>query len=157
MAEPIAPRDIVETTGLDSFTVTADQTTNVFGEQDEPPGIPAAVDAEPGEAIQLLGTASLLARIEFVSRESIAGEIPPDTGVVGATATVTHRSAAPLGTTVQVRTEVTGVTGADITFEGTVRTADDGRLVGSATAGLKLVDRDRFRERVPTEDDDLDT
>lgn len=156
MAEPIAPRDIVETTGWGSFTVTADQTTNVFGEQDDPPGIPAAVDAEPNEAIQLLGTAPLLARIEFVSRESIAGEIPPDTGVVGTTATVTHRSAAPLGTTVQVRTEVTGVAGAEITFEGTVRTSDNGRLVGSATAGLKLVDRDRFREMVSTEDDDPD-
>lgn len=146
-----APSALVGATGTTTFTVAAAHTTVVFGHQQSPPGVPAATDSSPDEAIRLLGTAHLLARVEFTGRESIAGEIPPGTGVVGKTATVAHRGAAPVGTEVVVETEVVGVDGADIRIDGDANTG--GRTVGRAEVTLQLVDRERFRDGLEAEPD----
>ncbi|MFB6127862.1 MAG: thioesterase family protein [Halolamina sp.] len=140
--------DVVGTTATTTFTVERAQTTTVFGRQDTPPGRPAATDSTPAESVHVLGTAPLLSRVEFTGRESLAGEIPLGTGLVGKRATVSHVGAATVGTQVRVRTEVVAVDGADVTYDGRAQTVAEGRPVGETEVVLRLVDRDRYRRAV---------
>lgn len=68
-----APPDLVGTTASTTFRVEPAHTTTAFGEQETPPGRPAAADATADERLQVLGTAHLLSRVEFVGRESLNG------------------------------------------------------------------------------------
>lgn len=133
-------------TGETTFTVAMSHTTHVFGNQERPPGRPAATDASPEERVHVLGTPHLLARVEFVGRESVRGMIPAGTGVVGERAEVTHRRAAPVGTVVRVETELVEVEGQSLVFEGDFFEIERNTLIGSATAVLRIVDRTQFRE-----------
>lgn len=135
-------RDI---TARRSFTVERTHTTNVFGEQEDPPALPAAADAGPGEAVRVFGSPSLLAWIEFVARESLHGHLPDGTGTAGVRAEVDHRAPAPVGTTLIVETALVGVDTPRLTFEGTVERADDGTVVGAVRTEFGVVDRERFR------------
>lgn len=137
---------LVGTRGRDRFTVEGDHTTVVFGVQEDPPGLPAAADATPEEAVSVLGTPHLLARVEFTARESIRGALPDGMGVVGERMDVDHRGPATPGADVTVETEVDHVEGRSVVFEGEVREGD--RTVGHATVALRVVDRDRFRAAV---------
>ena len=132
-------------TGETTFTVAEAHTTHVFGNQERPPGRPAAADASPEERVHVLGTPHLLARVEFVGRESVRGMIPPGTGVVGERAEVRHRRGAPVGTTVRVETELVEVDGRSLVFEGSFVEIDRSTLLGSATAVLRIVEREKFR------------
>ena len=156
MEEPRPSSALVGTTGSTAFVVEPAQTTNVFGDQETPPGRAAAADSTPAESVRVLGTAPLLSHVEFTGRESIRGRIPPGTGMVGKRADVTHTGAATVGTRVRVRTEVVAVDGADVTYDGRVRTVEDDRPVASATVVLRLVDRDRFRAAVDVNDQTVD-
>ncbi len=133
-------------TGETTFTVTEEHTTHVFGNQEHPPGRPAATDVSPEERVHVLGTPHLLARVEFVGRESIRGMIPPGTGMVGERAEVTHRRAAPVGTTVRLETELVEVDGRSLVFEGNCFEIERNTLIGSVTAVLRIVERRKFRE-----------
>jgi predicted thioesterase len=148
MDEPSLSTDLVGTTATTTFVVDPSQTTNAFGEQETPPGRPAAADATPGESVRVLGTAPLLSHVEFTGRASIHGRIPPGTGLVGKRANVSHTSAATAGTRVRVRTEVVAVDDAEVTYDGGVRTVEDDRPVATAEVVLGLVDRDRFRTAI---------
>jgi predicted thioesterase len=127
------------------FTVERSHTTNVFGEQTDPPARPAAHDATPEEATRVLGSPALLAWVEFTGRDSLHGLLPDGAGTVGVTATVHHRGAAPLGTELTVATELVDRDGSRLTFEGWVERADD-VLVGEVTTTFRVVDRERFRD-----------
>lgn len=137
---------LVGTRGRDRFTVEPEHTTVVFGVQEDPPGLPAADDATSEEAVSVLGTPHLLARVEFTARESIRGALPNGTGVVGERMEVNHRGPATPGAEVTVETEVDRIDGQSVVFEGAVREGD--RTVGRATVALRVVDRDRFRAAV---------
>ena len=143
-----AAPDLVGTTASATFQVEPAHTTTAFGEQDTPPGRPAAADATADEQLQVLGTAHLLSRVEFTGRESLNGRIPSGTGVVGQDATVTHTGAATVGTRCRVTTEVTAVDGPSISFDGKVITTADDRVIGTASVVLRLVDRTQFRAAV---------
>ena len=144
--------ELVGTTATTEFVVDETQTTNVFGRQETPPGKPAAADSTPAESVRVLGTAPLLARVEFTGRESLNGKIPPGTGVVGKRAEVTHMGAATVGTRVRVRTEIVAIDGAEVSYDGAVTTVADGRSVGGAEVVLRLVDREGFRRSIGVDD-----
>ncbi|MFC7047379.1 thioesterase family protein [Halobacteriaceae archaeon GCM10025711] len=140
--DALADRDVV---GTDAFTVAEEHTTTVFGEQTNPPGPPAAVDADPTEAASVLGTPHLLARFEFASRAALRGHLPDGTGVVGEAAAVTHRRPVSVGETVAVTTRLEAVAPPSLTFD--CRAEDEaGRTVGTGDVTLRVVDRDRFRD-----------
>lgn len=143
-----APDRLIRTTSTVTFRVAQAHTTTAFGEQETPPGRPAAADAMAEESVAVLGTGHLLSRVEFAGRESINGEIPAGTGVVGQRATVEHTGPAAVGTELRVTTEVTAVDGPTITYDGRVTTADGDREIGTAEVALRLVERDRFRSAV---------
>lgn len=135
-----------DVTARRQFTVERSHTTNVFGEQDDPPALAAAADATADEAVRVFGSPNLLAWVEFVARESLRGHLPEGTGTAGVRADVTHRRAAPMGTDLVVATELTDVSESRLTFDGTVERDADGALIGSATTAMSVVDRDRFRD-----------
>lgn len=125
-------------------TVTESQATTVFGEQADPPARPAAGDAAPDEATDVLGSPGVLAWVEFVGRDALHGRLPEGTGTVGVRADLDHLGAAPVGTAIVVTAELVGVDGSTLTFEGRIERAD-GQPVGEVTTAFRVVDRDRFR------------
>lgn len=143
-----APDRLVGTTGASTFRVAQAHTTTAFGEQERPPGRPAAADATTEESVSVLGTGHLLSRVEFTGRESLNGQIPAGTGVVGQRATVDHTGPAAVGTELRVTTTVTAVDGPAITYDGRVATVDGDREIGTAEVVLRLVERERFRSAV---------
>ncbi len=135
-------------TGRRTFRVEPEHTTTLFGEQEGPPGLPAATDATAEESVHVLGTPQLLASVEFLGRESLRGTLPKGTGLVGVEATVTHRSAVPIGVTVTIETELTAVSGRRLTIEGTVQRSGSGRAVGEVTNRLQVVRREAFLDGI---------
>lgn len=131
-----------------SFRVEPRHTTNLFGTQERPPGLPAAADADPDESIRVLGTPQLLAEVEFLGRESLRGTLPDGCGVAGTSAEVRHRRAVPIGRSVLVRTELTEVTDRTLTIEGELRLVESDRPVGDAVNTLQVVERRAFLERI---------
>jgi len=136
-------RDVTRTV---AFTVEPDQTTTVFGEQSDPPGLPAATDVALGESVRVLGTPHMLARFEFCARESLRGSLPAGAGVVGESMSVEHRRGVPVGAEVAVRTELAAVDPPTLSFD--CRATSDGRGVGTATVTLRAVERDAFQASV---------
>ncbi|WP_255195136.1 thioesterase family protein [Halorarius litoreus] len=146
---------MVDLSGLDAsitasrtFTVERAHTTNVFGEQADPPARPAAHDAGADEPVRVLGSPALLAWVEFTGRDSLHGHLPDGTGTVGVSAELHHRGAARLGTELTVATDLVDRDGSRLTFEGWVERADDA-LVGEVTTTFRVVERDRFRASLP--------
>lgn len=131
-----------------TFRVERRHTTNLFGKQETPPGLPAAADAASDESIRVLGTPQLIAAVEFLGRESLHGALPEKTGVAGIHAEATHRRAVQLGRTVRVRTELADVTDRRLTIEGDVSLVDSEALVGEVTNELQVVRREAFGDRV---------
>ena len=151
-----------EVTGRRAFTVERRHTTNVFGEQDEPPGRSAAADADPAESVAVLGSHYLLAVCEFTGRESLRGRLPEGTGTLGESAELSHRRAAPLGVDLLVETTLDRVATPRLELTGIVRRAEDrssgssaetaaergrraGEIVGTVGMTFRVVDRERFR------------
>lgn len=133
-----------------TFRVEPRHTTTLFGEQTDPPGLPAATDAADAEAIRVLGTPHVLAEVEFLGRESLRGHLPEGTGVVGVDAEVTHRRPVPVGETVAVRTTVVDVTDDTITVEGELAVVDADEPVGEVRSRLRVVGREAFRDGLPS-------
>ncbi|ERG89182.1 MAG: putative thioesterase [halophilic archaeon J07HX5] len=131
------------TEGVRTFTVRSAHTTTVFGEQTNPPGRAAATDADPSETRKVVGSAQILARFEFLARESVRGQLPPGTGLVGEQGTVTHRRPASVGTELRVETTLTTATDATLVFDGRATNPADA-VVGKGTVRTRVVDRERF-------------
>lgn len=136
-------------TGTREFTVERQHTTTVFGEQTDPPGLPAAADSTPDEHLHVLGTPHLLAACEFTGRESLHGLLPDGTGTVGEHAEVTHRGAASEGARLCVETVVHTTDGPKLHLDATVsvvREDADPRPVGEVAMTFRVVSRERFRD-----------
>jgi predicted thioesterase len=148
-------------TGSREFVVERRHTTTVFGEQTDPPGLPAAADASADEHAHVLGSPHLLAACEFVGRESLHGLLPEGTGTVGERADLTHRRPAPEGARLRVETVVRAVDGPSVDLDATVSlvggaaasepNATDGEreppgeTVGEVAMTFRVVERERFR------------
>ncbi|MFD1513286.1 thioesterase family protein [Halomarina rubra] len=152
--------------GTREFVVERRHTTTVFGEQTDPPGLPAAADSTPDEHRHVLGTPHLLAACEFTGRESLHGLLPDGTGTVGEHAEVTHRGAAPEGARIRVETVVRRVDGPSVHLDASVSRVDgergdgtgddhhaesdgratenDPRPVGEVAMTFRVVSRERF-------------
>ena len=139
-------------TGTREFTVERRHTTTVFGEQTDPPGLPAAADSTADEHLHVLGSPHLLAACEFTGRESLHGRLPDGTGTVGEHAELTHRRAATEGTRLRVETVVTSTDGPKVHLDATVSRVSDGaasgapETVGEVDMTFRVVSRERFRD-----------
>jgi len=134
--------------GEATFTLDDDHAIPVFGPQRDPPGEPAATDAAPEEAAQLLGTAHLLARFEVVARESLRGYIPEGSGVVERAASVSHLAPVGVGGDVEVTTTLVAVDRPDLSVACRAESTD-GTAVATGDLTFRVVDREQFRDSVP--------
>lgn len=133
--------------GETTFTLDAEQATVAFGPQRDPPGDPAALDATPEEATQVLGTPHLLAQFEVLARESLRGYLDDGDGAITRGASVSHLAPVAVGEDVDVSATLVAVDRPDLSFACRAERAD-GTSVATGDLTIRLVDRDRFRAAV---------
>lgn len=133
--------------GETSFTLDADHATVAFGAHHDPPGDPAALDATPDEATQVLGTPHLLERFEVLARESLRGYLEDGQGAITRGASISHLAPVAVGGNVAVTATLVAVDRPDLSFACRAERAD-GTAVATGDLTLRVVDRDRFRASV---------
>jgi len=144
--ETLADADVREDV---TFTLDAAHATPVFGRQDDPPSRPAATDADPGEAVDVLGTSHLLAQFGAVAREALRGHLPEGYGAVERGASISHLAPVGVDGGVTVTATLVRVSRPDVRFAVRAERESDGAAVATGDLTFRVVDRDRFRESVP--------
>jgi fluoroacetyl-CoA thioesterase len=134
-----------------TFTLDAAHATVAFGAHHDPPGEPAALDAAPEEAIEVLGTPHLLAQFEVLARESLRGHLDDGQGAITRGASVSHLSPVGVGRDVDVAVTLVAVDRPDLSFACRAERAD-GTSVATGDLTVRIVDRDRFRASVARRD-----
>jgi fluoroacetyl-CoA thioesterase len=97
--------------------------------------------------LPVLGTPRLLAWAEEATCAAVAHALDDTRSSVGTRVRLEHVHPSPLGATVAVRAELTGVDGRLLRFEVSAE-HDDGRLVGHGEVTRVVVDRGRFLEGI---------
>ncbi len=95
--------------------------------------------------VPVLATPRLLAIAEMATVEATRAHLAPGETSVGTRAELEHLAASPIGTHVEVDTELTEVDGRRLVFAWEAR--DRHTLVGRGTIERVVVDRARFVER----------
>jgi predicted thioesterase len=98
--------------------------------------------------VLVLATPHLVGLFEGVAVRAIRDRLEPGQSSVGTHVDIRHLKATPVGDTVTLTAEVTGVDGRRVTFS--VRAEDSGGLAGEGTHERVLIDLDRFMQRVGT-------
>jgi len=132
-----------------TFTVTDEHTTPVFGRKQDPPSDPAATDADPEEAVDVLGTSHLLARFDAVAREALRGHLPDGYGAVERAASISHLAPVGVGGDVTATATLVRVSRPDVKFAVRAERESDGAAVATGDLTIRVVDRERFRDSVP--------
>jgi predicted thioesterase len=132
-----------------TFTLDAAHATPVFGRQQDPPSEPAATDADPGEAVDVLGTSHLLAQFGAVAREALRGYLPAGHGAVERGASISHLAPVGVDSEVTVTATMVRVSRPDVRFAVRAERESDGAAVATGDLTFRVVDRDRFRDSVP--------
>ncbi len=113
-----------------TYTVTPDDTAGALGSGDVP----------------VLGTPRLLAWCEAVTVAALAPGLDDGSTSVGYRIELDHLLPTPVGGSVHIRAEVTGVDGRRVTLA--VVAEDDGGTAAEATVVRVVVDRQRFLDRL---------
>ena len=95
---------------------------------------------------QVFATPFLAGFMERVSAELINEHLQPGEQSVGTSMNLRHTSATPLGMKVRLRTEVTSVDGAKLTFK--LEAWDEAEKIGEATHERFIINVDKFNARV---------
>jgi len=144
--EALADADVREDV---TFALDGDHATRVFGRQDDPPSEPAATDADPGEAVDVLGTSHLLAQFGAVAREALRGHLPDGHGAVERGASISHLAPVGVDGEVTVTATLVRVSRPDVRFAVRAERESDGAAVATGDLTFRVVDRERFRGSVP--------
>lgn len=117
-----------------TFTVGGDDTAVAVGSGDVP----------------VLGTPRLLAWCEAATVQALAPGLDDGQTSVGFRIRLDHLAPTPVGGTVEVRAEVTGIDGRQVTLsvEATELGADGGVRIGEGSVVRVVVDRQRFVDRL---------
>ncbi|MFI6597775.1 thioesterase family protein [Nonomuraea sp. NPDC050536] len=95
--------------------------------------------------VPVLATPRLLALAEMTTVQALRPHLEPGTTSVGTRVQLEHLAPSPLGTHVEITTELTEVDGRRLVFAFQAR--DRSQVVGRGTIERMLVDRDRFLAR----------
>lgn len=98
--------------------------------------------------VPVLATPRILALAEAATVRAVAGAIPEGSTTVGTQVSLNHLTASPVGADVEVRAELIGVQGRQLTFSVVVGTMK-GDLLARGQVTRVVVDRERFLTRVP--------
>ncbi|MEV4841096.1 hotdog domain-containing protein [Nonomuraea sp. NPDC049486] len=96
--------------------------------------------------VPVLATPRLLALAEQATVRAVFDHLEPGQTSVGTRAELEHLAASPVGTHVEIETELTAVDGRRLTFGFLAR--DRHAVVARGTIERVVVDRDRFMSRV---------
>jgi len=119
-------------------------------------GLRATVTAEVGEAdtadslgsgdLPVLGTPRLLALAEAACVAAVAPHLTPGQTTVGSAVSLEHKRPSPIGTSIEVQAELTGIEDRTLFFMFVAYGpgAGDDAVIGAGTAQRVLVDRERF-------------
>ncbi len=122
-------------------------------------GLRATVSAEVTEAdtaaalgsgdVPVLGTPRLLALAEAASVAAVAPQLAPGQTTVGTAASLEHRRPSPVGTQIEVESELTEIDGRRCVFMFIAYGPGTGEdaVIGAGTVERVLLDRDRFLAR----------
>jgi fluoroacetyl-CoA thioesterase len=97
--------------------------------------------------VPVLATPRVLSLSEQATVAALEGVIDAQLTTVGTQVSLSHLAALPVGAEVEVRAELTGVQGRQLTFAVVVGTTD-GEIVARGQVIRALVDRDRFLARL---------
>ncbi|WP_250574148.1 thioesterase family protein [Nonomuraea sediminis] len=95
--------------------------------------------------VPVLATPRLLALAEMTTVQALRPHLEPGTTSVGTRVQLEHLAPSPLGTHVEITTELIEVDGRRLVFAFQAR--DRNQVVGRGTIERVLVDRERFLER----------
>jgi fluoroacetyl-CoA thioesterase len=123
-------------------------------------GLRATITAEVTEAdtaqalgsgqVPVLGTPRLLALAEAACVAAVAANLEEGQTTVGVAASLEHRRASPVGASLDVEAELTGIEGRKLTFNFIAYGPGEGdeSVVGAGTVERMLVDTERFLARL---------
>jgi predicted thioesterase len=119
-------------------------------------GLRATITAEVTEAdtaqalgsgdVPVLGTPRLLALAEAACVAAVAPNLAAGQTTVGVAVSLEHKRASPVGASLEVEAELTGIEGRKLSFNFIVYRPGDGdeSVVGAGTLERMLVDTERF-------------
>jgi fluoroacetyl-CoA thioesterase len=119
-------------------------------------GLRATITAEVTEAdtaqalgsgqVPVLGTPRLLALAEAACVAAVTPHLAEGQTTVGVTVSLEHRRASPVGASLEVEAELTGIEGRKLSFNFIAYGPGDGdeSVVGAGTLERMLVDTERF-------------
>ncbi|HEX7994177.1 MAG TPA: hotdog domain-containing protein [Streptosporangiaceae bacterium] len=123
-------------------------------------GLRATITAEVTEAdtaqalgsgdVPVLGTPRLLALAEAACVAAVAPNLAAGQTTVGIAVSLEHKRASPVGASLEVEAELTGIEGRKLSFNFIVYGPGDGdeSVVGAGTLERMLVDTERFLARL---------
>jgi len=123
-------------------------------------GLRATITAEVTEAdtaqalgsgeVPVLGTPRLLALAEAACVAAVAPNLTAGQTTVGVAVSLEHRRASPVGTSLEVEAELTGIEGRKLSFNFIAYGPGEGdeSVVGAGTVERMLVDTERFLARI---------
>ncbi len=97
-------------------------------------------------SVAVLATPYLIALMERASLEIAAPHLAEGQSTVGTMVNIRHLAATPLGMTVRIHSELTGIDGRRLTFK--VEAYDAAEKVGEGVHERFIIDVARFHERV---------
>jgi predicted thioesterase len=124
------------------------------------PGLRATITAEVTEddtsqalgsgEVPVLGTPRLLALAEAACVAAVAANLERGQTTVGIAASLDHKRASPVGTSLEVEAELTGVEGRKLSFNFIAYGPGEGddAVIGAGTVERMLVDTERFLARL---------
>ncbi len=103
--------------------------------------------------LSVLATPSMIAFMEYVSRDLLAQHLAPENSSVGVLVDVRHLAATPVGQPVRVACEVTEIDGRRVTFN--VEAWDAQEKVGEGRHQRVIIDSARFLARLEAKRQDM--
>lgn len=104
-------------------------------------------------AVRVLATPFLIGLMEAVSHRLLMEHLPVENSSVGTRVDMRHLAATPLGDTIRIRSEVTGVDGLTVSF--TVDAWDTQDKIGECRHERFVIDVERFLKKVTAKADKL--
>jgi predicted thioesterase len=100
--------------------------------------------------VPVLGTPRLLALAEAACVAAVAPNLAAGQTTVGVAVSLEHKRASPVGASLEVEAELTGIEGRKLSFNFIVYRPGDGdeSVVGAGTLERMLVDTERFLARL---------
>lgn len=108
-------------------------------------------EAAGSGSLPVLGTPFLIALMEKATCNAVFDFLEEDETTVGTSIEISHSKASGIGTVVCAKAVITACSGRKIVFEVTAKDSD-GEIIGNGKIERFVVNKDRFMQRVKTDE-----